>query len=80
MSSTVWTALWAFHQSESFRDGCLLAVNLGNDANTTGAVYGQIAEAYYGEYGIPETWRATLAHRPVSEACADQLFQLSRTL
>ena len=32
-------ALWAFHKTDSFRDGCLLAVNLGNDADTTGAVY-----------------------------------------
>jgi ADP-ribosylglycohydrolase len=41
-------ALWAFHRSHSFREGALLAVNLGNDADTTGAVYGQIAGAYYG--------------------------------
>jgi ADP-ribosyl-[dinitrogen reductase] hydrolase len=73
-------ALWAFHQSESFRDGCLLAVNLDDDADTTGAVYGQLAGAFYGEQGIPETWRAKVAHRPVIEAFADQLFHLSPTL
>ena len=39
-------ALWAFHRSETFRDGALLAVNLGDDADTTGAVYGQLAGAY----------------------------------
>jgi len=33
----------------SFEEGALLAVNLGNDADTTGAVYGQIAGAFYGE-------------------------------
>jgi ADP-ribosyl-[dinitrogen reductase] hydrolase len=32
-------ALWAFHSSASFREGCLLAVNLGDDADTIGAVY-----------------------------------------
>jgi ADP-ribosyl-[dinitrogen reductase] hydrolase len=49
-------ALWTFHQSMSFRDGCLLAVNLGNDADTTGAVYGQLAGAFYGKPGVPEIW------------------------
>ncbi len=46
-------ALWAFDRGSSFRDGALLAVNLGDDADTTGAVYGQLAGAYYGEPGIP---------------------------
>src|ERR1700757_898149 len=36
-------ALWAFHRSSDFREGCLLAVNLGDDADTTGAIYGQLA-------------------------------------
>jgi len=54
-------ALWAFHKSGSFEEGCLLAVNLGNDADTTGAIYGQIAGAYYGERGIPEEWRKKVA-------------------
>jgi hypothetical protein len=36
-------ALWAFYRGESFRDGLLMAVNLGDDADTTGAIYGQIA-------------------------------------
>jgi ADP-ribosylglycohydrolase len=55
-------ALWAFHSSSDFRTGCLSAVNLGDDADTTGAVYGQIAGAYYGLAGIPETWRTKLKH------------------
>jgi ADP-ribosylglycohydrolase len=70
-------ALWAFHRSESFRDGCLLAVNLGDDADTTGAVYGQLAGVFYGEDGIPDTWRATVAHRGLIEAFADGLWRLS---
>lgn len=36
-------ALWAFYHTNNFKDGALKAVNLGNDADTTGAVYGQIA-------------------------------------
>lgn len=46
-------ALWAFHLSTFFREGCLLAANLGYDANTTAAVYGQLAGAYYGEDQLP---------------------------
>ena len=41
-------ALWAFDRSQDFREGALMAVNLGDDADTTGAIYGQIAGAYYG--------------------------------
>jgi ADP-ribosylglycohydrolase len=69
-------ALWAFYKTNSFKKGCLLAVNLGNDADTTGAVYGQIAGAYYGEEGIPREWRAKLALRDTIESFADRLFEL----
>ncbi len=70
-------ALWAFYHSTSFREGCLLAVNLGDDADTTGAVYGQLAGAFYGEQGIPQSWRMRLAQRPLIESLADRLFGLS---
>jgi hypothetical protein len=73
-------ALWAFYHSDSFREGCLLAVNLGDDADTTGAVYGQLAGGSYGEQGIPEPWRARLAGRYTIESLAGQLFALSREL
>ncbi|MBI4889902.1 MAG: ADP-ribosylglycohydrolase family protein [Acidobacteria bacterium] len=56
-------ALWAFAQSRSFEHGALLAVNLGDDADTTGAVYGQLAGAFFGEQGIPELWLKRLAMR-----------------
>ena len=55
-------ALWAFWSTDSFEDGALAAVNLGDDADTTGAIYGQLAGAYYGVDGIPERWRSR--HRP----------------
>jgi ADP-ribosyl-[dinitrogen reductase] hydrolase len=66
-------ALWAFYHSDSFGEGCLLAVNLGNDADTTGAVYGQLAGAFYGERGIPESWRSRLTHRHLIESFAERL-------
>ena len=66
-------ALWAFHRSTTFRDGCLLAVNLGDDADTTAAVYGQIAGAYYGEQGVPAEWRGKLAMWRVIDGYAERL-------
>lgn len=54
-------ALWAFFHSDDFRSGCLMAANLGDDADTTAAIYGQIAGVFYGEHQIPEAWRQKLA-------------------
>ncbi len=73
-------ALWAFYHGTSFRQGCLLAVNLGDDADTTGAVYGQLAGAFYGAPGIPTEWRARLALRETIETFAGQLLVLSQRL
>ncbi len=73
-------ALWAFYKSHTFEAGCLLAVNLGDDADTTGAVYGQLAGAYYGIDGIPAHWRAKLTYRPLLEQYAEKLYQLSQTV
>lgn len=66
-------ALWAFHHGATFRDGVLLAVNLGDDADTTGAVFGQIAGASFGESGIPAEWRQRLAMSEKIRALADRL-------
>lgn len=72
-------ALWAFHHSHDFREGCLLAANLGDDADTTAAIYGQIAGAYYGESGIPLEWRQKLAMCSTIETLADQLFEIANS-
>lgn len=61
-------ALWAFHDAADFREAVLRAVNLGDDADTTGAVCGQLAGACWGEQGIPEAWRNGLAAREMIEA------------
>jgi len=49
-------AIWCFFNSDNFEKGALLAANLGDDADTTCAVYGQIAGAYYGASSIPIHW------------------------
>lgn len=61
-------ALWAFHDAADFREAVLRAVNLGDDADTTGAVCGQLAGAYWGEFGIPAEWREQLAQRELFES------------
>jgi ADP-ribosylglycohydrolase len=66
-------ALWAFSRSTSFERGALMAVNLGDDADTTGAIYGQLAGAFYGVDAIPERWRARLAHLSTLEKFAAAL-------
>jgi ADP-ribosyl-[dinitrogen reductase] hydrolase len=66
-------ALWAFAGSDDFRAGCLKAVNLGDDSDTTGAIFGQIGGAFYGEAGIPADWRAKIAMRERIEELAEQL-------
>ena len=49
-------ALWAFENSFDFESGMIKAVNLGGDSDTIGAVFGQIAGAYYGFSNIPARW------------------------
>jgi ADP-ribosylglycohydrolase len=66
-------ALWAFAGSDEFREGCLRAVNLGDDADTTAAIYGQLAGAYYGESGISPEWRERLALKSVLDQYAESL-------
>ena len=66
-------ALWAFHNSDDFREGALLAVNLGDDADTTGAIYGQIAGAHHGAQPIPSAWRDKLTMAAEITSLTDRL-------
>ena len=50
-------ALWAFWSTKSFEEGALAAVNLGDDTDTTAAIYGQLAGAFYGYGELPKRWR-----------------------
>jgi ADP-ribosyl-[dinitrogen reductase] hydrolase len=75
--SSLEAALWALYHGKSFQEGCLLAVNLGDDADTTGAVYGQLAGALYGEEEIPLNWRTKLCHHDLICSLAEEIFSLS---
>jgi ADP-ribosylglycohydrolase len=66
-------ALWSFSKAWNFRDAVLHAVNLGDDADTTGAICGQLAGAHHGFDGIPAEWREGLAKRDLVLDLVDRL-------
>lgn len=49
-------ALWAFYHTQSYPECVLKAVNLGEDADTVGAIAGQLAGSFYGVADIPQAW------------------------
>lgn len=69
----VHAALWAVSRTSTFKNAVLLAANLGEDADTTAAVAGQIAGALYGASTIPTEWLEKLAWRERIEALAADL-------
>jgi len=70
-------ALWALRTTTTFQDGALAAVNLGDDADTTGAIFGQLAGALYGVDAIPARWRERLVLHAEIVGLADGLLELS---
>jgi ADP-ribosyl-[dinitrogen reductase] hydrolase len=66
-------ALWCFWNTSDFETAVLKAANLGDDADTTAAVCGQVAGAYYGEGGIPARWLSRLVLRARITDLADRL-------
>ncbi|CAF3419905.1 unnamed protein product [Rotaria sp. Silwood2] len=62
--SALEAALWAFcYDGNSFEKGVLDAVNLGDDTDTTAAIYGQLAGAYYGYENLPTKWTSQIHAR-----------------
>ena len=66
-------AMWCFARADTFKEAILMAANLGDDADTTAAVCGQVAGAYYGASGIPAGWLERLALRSEITRLTDQL-------
>jgi ADP-ribosyl-[dinitrogen reductase] hydrolase len=73
-------AMWCFGKTESFEQAILTAANLGDDADTTAAVCGQIAGAFYGESQIPPHWLERLAMRSEIDRLADKLYEKQTTM
>lgn len=72
-------ALWCFHHTDNFADAVLTAANLGDDADTTAAIVGQLAGAFYGIQGIPASWLETLWMCDEIQEMADALMGASQT-
>lgn len=68
-------ALWSFWVTDNFAQAILKATNLGDDADTTAAICGQVAGAYYGEDNIPKNWLDKLVKREDISALAERLFK-----
>lgn len=61
-------ALWCFYHTDNFREAVLAAANLGDDADTTAAIVGQLAGSFYGEDGIPTEWLERIVmHEEIGE-------------
>lgn len=73
---TFHAAMWAARNSNSFEECVLLAVNLKGDADTMGAVAGQIAGAIYGYEAIPERWRNKLLWHDQMVVLASNLYDI----
>ncbi|CRM14110.1 ADP-ribosyl-[dinitrogen reductase] glycohydrolase [Pseudomonas sp. 28 E 9] len=70
-------AFWCFEHTASFAEAVLAAANLGDDADTTAAIVGQLAGAHYGVHGIPIGWLDKLCLRDDIQETADALFAAS---
>lgn len=72
-------SLWSVGRSGDFREAILTAANLGEDADTTAAIAGQLAGAISGASGIPQGWKANVAWGPKITGMAEALMALELT-
>jgi ADP-ribosyl-[dinitrogen reductase] hydrolase len=72
-------ALWCFHTTSTFETAVLEAANLGEDADTTAAIVGQVAGAFYGVQGIPAIWLEKLHLRAEIMKMAEDLYEIARS-
>ena len=73
---TLEAALWAFLSTRSFKDGAVKVVNLGDDADTVGAVYGGLAGAFYGLDEIPKEWLEVLQAKSLVDETVEEVVRL----
>ena len=72
-------SLWAFFTTDTFREGALKVVNLGDDADTVGAIYGGLAGAFYGIENVPDEWLNKLQRKDIVDEVSEGLVKLCRT-
>jgi ADP-ribosyl-[dinitrogen reductase] hydrolase len=86
---TLTAALYCFLATQTFEEGAIMAVNLGDDADTVGAVYAGLAGCWYANDGTGDDvfwsprvreWRKNLVRRDLVEEVADELVRFSEGL
>lgn len=75
---TLTIAVWGLRNFDSFEDGMRAVIKLGGDTDTNGAIYGQLAGAYYGYKTIPETWRKDLLREEEIKELAKKLLSMEK--
>ena len=71
-------ALWGLMNFDNFKDGMMAVIRLGGDTDTNGAIYGQLAGAYYGYNAIPEEWRKEVYLSDELVEIADDLLKMPK--
>jgi ADP-ribosyl-[dinitrogen reductase] hydrolase len=71
---TLEASIWCLINSSSYEEAVLLAVNLGDDTDTTGAVTGGLAALYYGYDSIPENWVNQIARKDDIQVLSERLY------
>ena len=67
VAETLRTVLHFFFTTRSFEECVVGVVNRGGDADTTGAIAGAIAGAWYGSAELPRRWMRRLDRALVAE-------------
>lgn len=75
--ATLQSSFWALTTNDTLEEAIVTAANLGDDADTTGAVTGALAGARWGYGAIPERWLGVLRGREELMTLADRLLDLS---
>jgi uncharacterized protein (DUF1810 family) len=71
-------AVWGLANYISFEDGLVAVIKLGGDVDTNGAIYGQLAGAYYGYSAIPKKWLKDLYLHEEIRDLADKLLAMKK--
>ena len=74
--SSLEASLWSFYHTDTFKKAILKAVNLGDDADTVGAITGQLAGAFYSVDGIPPLWIEGLSKSEEIGMMAEDLIEV----
>lgn len=72
-------ALWAFFSTEGFEEGAIEVVNLGNDADTVGAIYGGLSGAFYGRTDcIPYRWLREMKEMHLVDVAVTEIIDVTQ--